>query len=76
MEQHLKRLAHKYNVSVVQADKHRNAQAINEDLVKVGAYQTDMQKEVTAKLALRKQAAHGEWDKYELPLVVLFIDWV
>ncbi len=75
-EQHLRQLAQKYNVPVAQGEKPRNAQALNEDLTKAGAYQSDTQKEVTAKLALRKQAAHGEWDKYESPQVALFIDWV
>ncbi len=75
-EQHLRQLAQKYNVPVAQDEKPRNAQALNEDLTKAGAYQGDTQKEVTAKLALRKQAAHGEWDKYEPPQVALFIDWV
>jgi len=35
-----------------------------------------VQKEVTAKLALRNYAARGEWTKYEPSQVALFIDWV
>jgi hypothetical protein len=75
-EQHLHQLARKFDVPTTQSDKHRNAQAINENLAKAGAYQGDMQKEVTAKLAFRNYAAHGEWTKYEPSQVALFIDWV
>jgi hypothetical protein len=75
-EQHLKHLALKNNVPVMNGDKYRTNEAINEDLTKANTYQGDTQKEVTAKLAMRKQAAHGEWDKYERAQVLLFIDWV
>ncbi len=75
-EQHLNRLAQKHSVPVKQNDKPRTAQSINDDLAKADVYPGDIQKEVTAKLALRNQAAHGEWDKYESPQVALFIDWV
>jgi hypothetical protein len=46
------------------------------ELAKMGAYDTPTQKEVTAKLALRNQAAHAEWGKYELQQVRILVDWV
>lgn len=76
-EQHLRRLATKNNVSVTKENgDHKSAEAINQDLTKAGAYDIANQKEVTALLAFRNSAAHGEWDKYDAKQVALFIDRV
>jgi hypothetical protein len=77
LEQHLRQLAQKHGVSLLKDNgENKSTEAINAELAKVGAYDTPTQKEVTAKLALRNQAAHAEWEKYELLQVKIFIDWV
>ncbi|MBS2021550.1 MAG: hypothetical protein JST92_04020 [Deltaproteobacteria bacterium] len=77
LEQHLRKLAQKHGVDLRgEDDKPRKAQAINDDLAKAGAYGGDVQKEVTARLALRNQAAHGEWEKYQHAQVSIFIDGI
>ncbi|MBZ4422438.1 hypothetical protein [Myxococcus sp. RHSTA-1-4] len=77
LEQHLRQLAQKHGVSLLKENgENKSTEAINAELAKVGAYDTPTQKEVTAKLALRNQAAHAEWEKYDLRQVILFIDWV
>lgn len=77
LEQHLRQLAQKHSVSLLKDNgENKSTEAINAELAKVGAYDTPTQKEVTAKLALRNQAAHAEWAKYDLRQVILFIDWV
>jgi hypothetical protein len=77
LEQHLRQLAQKHGVSLLNDNgENKKTESINTELAKVGAYDTPTQKEVTAKLALRNQAAHAEWGKYDPRQVSLFIEWV
>ncbi|GHG91393.1 hypothetical protein [Comamonas sp. JC664] len=77
LEQHLRQLAQKHTIPLLKDNgENKSTEAINADLAKAGAYDTPTQKEVTAKLALRNQAAHALWDKYDIRQVLIFIDWV
>ncbi|AGC44579.1 hypothetical protein MYSTI_03267 [Myxococcus stipitatus DSM 14675] len=77
LEQHLRQLAQKHTISLLKDNgENKSTEAINAELAKAGAYDLPTQKEITAKLALRNQAAHAMWDKYELRQVYIFIDWV
>ena len=51
-----------------------NADTLNAELVKVGAYTNLDQKNVTAWLGLRNDAAHGNYEEYGKQQVVLMID--
>ena len=76
LEEHLRKLAEKSNVAVTNDDgKPRNAEAINTDLGKE-AYGVGEQKQVTAWLDLRNDAAHGHYDEYEHSRVAVMIDGV
>ncbi|WP_434300610.1 hypothetical protein [Corallococcus exiguus] len=77
LEQHLRRLAEKNSVPLFKDNgENRTTESINIDLAKAGTYDSATQKEVTAKLSLRNQAAHAEWDKYDIRQVPIFIDWI
>lgn len=76
-EQHLRSLAGKHGITVVKENGDpKGSEAINDELEKAGAYDMGTRKEVTAKLHLRKNAAHGDWSKYDHQQVALFIEWV
>jgi len=46
---------------------------MNSELVKVGVYDKIEQKQVAAWAAIRNDAAHGDYDKYEKNQVVLMV---
>jgi hypothetical protein len=76
LEGHLRQLATKHSISVTKPDgKAEKAEAINTALGKT-AYGTAEQKNVTAWLGLRNDAAHGKYDEYDRPQVALLIDSV
>ena len=69
LEQRMKELADARSIPIVIDKPDGRTQAkstdrINADLVKDDAYGATDHKQVTAWLALRNHAAHGEWDKY------------
>jgi hypothetical protein len=74
LEAHLKRLSVKANVpltmmeakGVVQA---RKADTLNADLVKAGVYDKNEQKQVTAWLGVRNEAAHGNYANVNIDIV-------
>lgn len=64
LEAHLKRLCGKHGVDTTFTDakgtvKPKQADTINADLVKTNAYDKNEQKQVTAWLGIRNEAAHG-----------------
>ena len=73
LEAHLKQLANKFSVVVEVSGRPKNSDAINSDLVKCNAYSKLDQKNVTAWLGLRNQAAHGNYDEYDKQQVNLLI---
>src|SRR5688572_29560554 len=78
LEQHIKRLTPKHGVPLTSADKNglpvpRRAQTLNDELYKAGAYLVGDQKQVTAWLDLRNDAAHANYGKYTDKQVGLLI---
>jgi hypothetical protein len=69
LEEHLRKLAAANGVSVHVGTAHKNADVINADLVKEGAYNKLEQKNVTAWLGLRNDAAHGSYGNYDKAMV-------
>jgi hypothetical protein len=65
LEEHLRKLAAVHGVAVESAGRARKADTINADLVKAEAYNKLVQKQVTASLGLRNEAAHGHYDNYD-----------
>jgi hypothetical protein len=68
LEAHLKRLATKANVPLNFTDANQKVQpkkadTLNADLVKAGVYDKNEQKQVTAWLGVRNDAAHGDYAK-------------
>lgn len=73
LEEHLRKLATTHGVTIESTGKPRKADTINADLVKVGAYNKLVQKQVTAWLGLRNNAAHGKYDQYDAGQVAALI---
>lgn len=60
LEQHLRSLCTKYNVSAQGANgKPKTMEPLNQDLCRAGAYNTIQQKQITHLAGIRNEAAHG-----------------
>ncbi|MCK7470041.1 MAG: hypothetical protein MZU95_03970 [Desulfomicrobium escambiense] len=57
-------------------DEKTKANKMNDDLAKAGKYNGSKQKQITAWLGLRNDAAHGHWDRYNEQEVKAMIDGV
>ena len=73
LEAHLKQLANKFSVAVEISGRPKKSDVINSDLVKSNAYTKLDQKNITAWLGLRNQAAHGNYSEYDKQQVNLLI---
>lgn len=74
LEAHLRKLAAKIGVSVVtSAGKPVKADRLNTEIVKAGGYSKLDQKNVTAWLGLRNDAAHGNYGAYDKSQVKLLV---
>jgi hypothetical protein len=77
LEEHLRQLCAKYTILVTDGSGHpRKADALNADLAKAAAYSKLDQKNVTAWLGLRNDAAHGKYGAYKADQVGLLIQSV
>lgn len=77
LEAHMRQLADKAEVEITSANgKPKKADTINADLVKANTYSKLDQKNITAWLDLRNNAAHGEYDKYNAQQVTLLISGI
>lgn len=76
LEAHLKQLCAKHGVPTSLGTTPKKADTINADLVKAGAYSKLDQKNVTAWLGLRNDAAHGNYAAYDKSQVDLLISSV
>jgi len=74
LEAHIKQLCVKFNVSIQNNGKPKKADTLNADLVKASAYSKLDQKNVTAWLGLRNDAAHGNYGEYDMQQVKLLIN--
>ena len=74
LESHLRNLCAKSSLDTRDADgKLKKANRLNDDLAKAGAYSALEQKSVTAWLAVRNSAAHGQYGDYNAEQVKLMI---
>jgi hypothetical protein len=78
LESHLRQLSVKFGVATTYqeasgATKARKAESLNADLAKAGAYSGTDQKNVTAWLGLRNEAAHGDYAKYDEKQVAVLV---
>ena len=78
LEAHIKQLCQNREISLERERNGQtrpvNADALNAELAKSGAYTNLDQKNVTAWLGLRNDAAHGNYDEYSKQQVALMID--
>lgn len=80
LEAHLKHLAQKHQIEIQIPEsgtkpKHKKAEMINQDLYKAKIYSPLDQKQITAWLDLRNNAAHGNYAVYSSEQVMQFIEW-
>jgi hypothetical protein len=80
LESHLRQLSNKYSVSVSYtakdgSTKKKKAESLNQELGK-NAYSLFDQKQITAWLDLRNNAAHGNYSEYDEDQVAKLIEWV
>ena len=76
LEAHLKQIATKFSVPIESSGRPKKLDVINSDLVKSGAYTKLDQKNVTAWLGIRNQAAHGNYTEYDKQQVNLLLSSV
>jgi hypothetical protein len=73
LEQHLRALCAKHCVAADTGGHPKKADAMNADLAKAGAYSKLDQKNVTAWLGLRNDAAHGNYGAYDGAQVAILV---
>jgi hypothetical protein len=73
LESHLRQLCTKFGLATTSSGKPIKADTLNADLVKASAYAKLDQKNVTAWLDLRNNAAHGHYTLYDAKQVALMI---
>lgn len=76
LEAHLKQLCARHSIPVDSGGKPKKADLINSELAAASAYSKLDQKNVTAWLGLRNDAAHGNYSAYDKAQVALLIDGV
>ena len=76
LEVHLRNLCNKYSVTATSKGKPKKADALNAELKIARIYTLSDQKQITAWLAIRNDAAHGNYEKYTKEQVQLLIDGV
>ncbi|MEQ9554639.1 MAG: hypothetical protein RIG67_02645 [Rhodospirillales bacterium] len=74
LEQHLRELCLKNGVKIEENSKMKKADSLNSELSKINVYTKLDQKNVTAWLGLRNDAAHGNYKNYNEGQVRLMID--
>ena len=73
LEEHLRKLCQKNNISTISNDRPKKADAMNTELYTKGIYSKLDQKNVTAWLDLRNKSAHGQYDEYTKEQVNLML---
>jgi len=81
LESHLRQSCIKHGVPINHtapdgSTKPKKAVQLNQDLRKSGAYSLFDQKQITAWLDLRNNAAHGNYSEYDDDQVAKLIEWV
>ena len=73
LEAHLKQLCKKHGINIQHGGKPKKADAINSELAAANAYTKLDQKNITAWLGLRNDAAHGNYGAYTKEQVSLLV---
>ena len=76
LEAHIKQLCNKFGIAIDINGKSKKADTLNAELVKATAYTLLDQKNVTAWLGLRNEAAHGNYIAYSKDQVSLMLDGI
>lgn len=76
LEAHLKKVAQSASIDIIVNDKPKKVSLINDELTKAGVYSTAYQKQVTAWLSIRNDAAHGNYEKYTSEQVALLVQGI
>ncbi len=76
LESHLRQLCGKHSIKTSEGASPKKADTLNTDLAKGGVYSKLDQKNVTAWLGLRNDAAHGIYTGYDKNQVVLLVSSV
>ena len=76
LEEHLRKLCAKHNISTSNASGPKKADGLNAELAGAQAYSKLDQQNVTAWLALRNRAAHGKYNEYKKEQVELLLQSV
>jgi len=76
LEVHLRNLAAKHSLTVESNGKAKKADQLNSDLASASAYSKLDQKNVTAWLGLRNNAAHGHYGVYGITQVTLLLSQI
>ena len=76
LEVHLRNMCSKFNISTERSGKQKKTDELNSELAKKGAYSKLDQKNVTAWLGLRNDAAHGHYSRYTKEQASLFLQSV
>ncbi len=76
LESHLRQMCAKHSLATVAGTAPKKADTLNAELTKAGVYTKLDQKNVTAWLGLRNDAAHGNYGAYDKNQVRLFISSV
>jgi len=76
LESHLRQLCGKHSIKTSEGASPKKADTLNTDLAKGGVYSKLDQKNVTAWLGLRNDAAHGNYTGYDKNQVVLLVSSV
>lgn len=77
LESHLRALSTKNGLSTVDVKgKRHKAAALNVELMRHGVFNNNEASQVTAWLAIRNDAAHGDYNKYQPDNVKLMIDGI
>jgi len=76
LEEHLRKLCHKYDIRTTKGNRPKKASSLNEELKGAHVYSTLDQKNVTAWLDLRNKAAHGKYEEYKKEQVKLMVQGI
>jgi hypothetical protein len=76
LEAHLHQLCNREGISITSGAKPHRADTLNANLAKANVYSKTDQKNVTAWLGLRNDAAHGNYSAYDKSQVLLLISSV
>lgn len=79
LEGHLRKLCQKHGIDIEETNnkgelRPKTANALSSDLYKANVYNNMLHQQVTAWLALRNAAAHGNYGEYDQAQVRLFVD--